>query len=293
MQKKYKAVFFDWDGTAVMSRKACADEAVSAMKGLLKKGIKLVIVSGTTYEHIIDGRIQERFTAEELNHLYLGLGRGAFNYHFENGRPVIFADCIPAKKDLLRIHDVCYQMHRTLLEQYDFKTDIIFTRPNYCKLDLAVENDRGEQLFMQGNEIDALREKLKKHGICEGIEGLTALSKETGEVYGVNVSATCDAKYLEIGISDKSDNVRTIFKRLQDEFGIQAEDCSFWGDEYVGIQDDIFGSDAFMITEETKNGDFFDVSSLKGARPPQVQVPGGGVNTFLGFLTELDRSLTH
>ena len=48
--KKYKGIFFDWDGTAVISRKAPAEEAAAAMKGLLDKGVKLVIVSGTTYE---------------------------------------------------------------------------------------------------------------------------------------------------------------------------------------------------------------------------------------------------
>ena len=49
MSKKYKAIFFDWDGTAVMSRQAPVEEAVAAMKPLLASGVKLVIVSGTTY----------------------------------------------------------------------------------------------------------------------------------------------------------------------------------------------------------------------------------------------------
>ena len=35
--KKYKAVFFDWDGTAVTSRTAPAEAAVSAMRPLLEK----------------------------------------------------------------------------------------------------------------------------------------------------------------------------------------------------------------------------------------------------------------
>ena len=35
MSKKYKAIFFDWDGTAVMSRQAPVEEAVAAMKPLL------------------------------------------------------------------------------------------------------------------------------------------------------------------------------------------------------------------------------------------------------------------
>ena len=29
MSKKYKAIFFDWDGTAVMSRQAPVEEAVT------------------------------------------------------------------------------------------------------------------------------------------------------------------------------------------------------------------------------------------------------------------------
>ena len=65
MYKKYKAIFFDWDGTAVMSRQAPVEETVQAMKPLLQKGIKLIIVSGTTYDKIAGGEIHKYFTKEE------------------------------------------------------------------------------------------------------------------------------------------------------------------------------------------------------------------------------------
>ena len=71
MSKKYKAIFFDWDGTAVMSRQAPVEEAVAAMKPLLASGVKLVIVSGTTYDKIASGKIHEHFTPEEASNLYL------------------------------------------------------------------------------------------------------------------------------------------------------------------------------------------------------------------------------
>lgn len=45
MVKKYKAIFFDWDGTAVTSRTAPVEDAAAAMKPLLQQGTKLVIVS--------------------------------------------------------------------------------------------------------------------------------------------------------------------------------------------------------------------------------------------------------
>mgnify|MGYP003257602209 FL=1 len=85
-------------------------------------------------------------------------------------------------------------------------------------------------------------------------------------------------------MSSKSDNVNAILERLGTAWGIQAEDCSFWGDEYIGLSEGLFGSDSFMITERTMAGDFFDVSEARGERPENVQVLGGGVEQFIGFL---------
>ena len=77
--KKYKAIFFDWDGTAVLSRKAPVDDIIPPMTKLLEKGVKLAIISGTTYENIAFGRLHELIPAEARKNLYLGLGRGVYN----------------------------------------------------------------------------------------------------------------------------------------------------------------------------------------------------------------------
>lgn len=285
---KPKAVFFDWDGTAVYSRKAPADEAINAMKPLLSQGISLVIVSGTTIENIAGGEVKNRFTPAELKNLYLGLGRGACNYAFdEGGKPVVFAHKLPEKKGLLAIHDICYEIHKKLLKDYDFPTDIVFSRPNYCKIDLMVANQRGDQLFLQENELALLKESLNRHGIEGGLHKLLEISHETGKKYGVDVAPTCDAKYLEVGISSKSDNVDTMLEKFEKEYGIQPKDCSFWGDEYVGIEEGIYGSDSFMITERSREAKFYDVSQVAGSRPKEVTVLGGGVERFLEYLREI------
>ena len=284
--KKYSAILFDWDGTAVTSRKAPADAACAAMKPLLAQGIPLVIISGTTYENIAGGKLESFFTPDELQNLYLGLGRGAFQYAYtKEGNPYVFADLLPNKEELLLIHQICFDIHQYLLKEHDFATDIVFTRPNYCKIDLMPEHDRGDQLFMQGDELTALKNKLDSHGIQGGLQSLLNLAERLGKEKGVQVLSTCDAKYLEVGISSKSDNADTIMKHLM-ERGIKPEDCAFWGDEYVGIEKGIFGSDSFMRTELTFVGDFFDVSSVEGERPDGVQVVGGGVDAFLDFLKE-------
>lgn len=284
--KKYRGIFFDWDGTAVISRKAPAEEAAAAMKGLLAQGVKLVIVSGTTYENIAGGKLETYFTERELDHLYLGLGRGAYNYRFEKGKPVVFADRIPDREGILRIHDATYGIHRELLAAYGLETDIVFCRPNYCKIDLMAGSDRGDQLFMQESEIDSLKAILNAHGIKGGLGELLEIARKVGQNCGIEIKATCDAKYLEAGISDKSDNSDTILDELEKRFQIKGEECCFWGDEFVGLEEGIYGSDSFMITGKTKNGDFYDVSSVNGRRPENVQQIGGGVERFLNFLKE-------
>jgi hypothetical protein len=283
--KQYKAIFFDWDGTAVISRKASPDPVIGPMKALLQKGVPLVIISGTTYDNIAGGKLESYFTQQELQSLFLGLGRGAFNYRYdENGRPFVWKSRIPAKEELLKIHEVCFEIHRRLLAEYDILTDIVFSRPNYCKIDLMVENDRGEALFLQEGEIDALKRLLTAHGVDGGLQTLLKISGEVAQKHGLRLSATCDAKYLEVGPSDKSDNVDDILAMLGQERGIRPEDCAFWGDEYIGVDESLFGSDSFMITESSKAGDFFDVSETGGKRPPNVKRVGGGVSAFIDFL---------
>ncbi|EOT2959074.1 HAD family hydrolase [Clostridium perfringens] len=286
MNNGYRAIFFDWDGTAVTSRKAPVDEIVSRMKGLLNKGIKLAIISGTTIENIAGGRLQDYFTEKELENLFLGLGRGAYNYKFNKNKNLeLFNSMIPEKSVLLDVHKACFDIHMKLLEDYDYKTDIVFSRPNYCKIDLMVDNNRGEQLFLQENEVDILKENLTRHGFNEGILELIKISEEIGKKYGLDLVVTTDAKYLEVGVSSKSDNVNTILRCFKDEFGILPEECSFWGDEYIGIDEGLYGSDSLMITDSSKNGDFFDVSNLKGKRPEEVIILSGGVERFLEFLS--------
>ncbi len=193
--RKYKAIFFDWDGTAVASRKAAPDDVIGPMKALLARGVPLVIISGTTYENIAGGRLESYFTAQELQNLFLGLARGAYNYRYdEAGKPFVWSGCMPDKAGLLNVHAACFDIHQRLLREHGLPTDIVFSRPNYCKIDLVVESNRGDQLFMQGGEIDALKSLLREHGIGGGLQTLLRMSGEAGAKYGLRFAVTCDAK---------------------------------------------------------------------------------------------------
>lgn len=212
----------------------------------------------------------------------MGLGRGALDYSFTNGEPVVLNSRIPEAEGILHIHDACYRIHRLLLEKYRINTDIVFNRPNYCKIDLLTNQDRGENLFLQAGEAALLDAVLHDHGIA-GAEYLIELAESLSTSENP-LKATTDAKYLEVGPTGKCDNVDALMELFPPD--IRPEDCCFWGDEFVGVSDQVFGSDSGMITTRTRQGDFFDVSDLSGNRPMEVCHLGGGVNRFLQFLDE-------
>lgn len=283
--KKYKAIFFDWDGTAVESRKAPVDAIIPPMIKLLEQGVKLAIISGTTYENVAYGKLHELIPTAALQNLYLGLGRGVYNNGYDkDGNLIFLQDNTPATPELLKIHEVAFELHNLLLEKYNYASDIVFTRPNYCKIDIMVNNQRGEQLFLQANEIDKVNEDLKAHGYDGGLRGLCDLCSELGAKKGMKISATTDAKYIEVGPTTKSDNVDFLLTEVMNKMGITLEDSCFWGDEYTYLGEGVTGSDYQMVTEITKAGDFYDCSPAPLKLPEGIIGVGGGIKSFENFL---------
>ena len=285
--KQYKAVYFDWDGTAVLSRLADADRVLTAMISVLKKGIKLIIISGTTYENICGGKLGQLIPRELLQNLYLGLARGNYNYGFDaKGRLVFLSDQTPSRAATLKLHDAAYGFHHFLLKQYNLSTDIVFSRPNYCKIDLMTESKRDSNaLYLQGEEVKQVNQLLVRHGMQGGLSKLLFLAEGIAPDLGLRV--TTDAKYVELGYTTKSDNVNYFMTEFSSM--LSAKDCCFWGDEFGAIAPDVWGSDQRMITAKTKGGDFFSVSDAALPLPDQVKHLGGGPEVFLHFLNQLGK----
>ena len=284
--RKYEVIFFDWDGTAVLSRKAPADTVAQAMMPLLEAGVKLVIISGTSLKNIDGGNLARRFIPEHRANLYFGLDRGAGNYGFDMlGNMFAIPGVMVDRGSILALHKTCFDLHMKLLNDYDLNTDIVFCRNDYCKIDVGSNISRGDNQFFSGGELEQVNMNLALHGYTAGVRGLITLAETLGCKRGLALKVTTDAKYIELGFGTKSDNVDAILSYLEADTGF-VPDCCFWGDEYLEMDDGIYGSDSFMITEKTKAYDFFDVSDADGKRPEQVRQLGGGVERFLSFLRE-------
>ena len=282
--KAYRAIFFDWDGTAVPNRSAPVDDVLPLMIALLERGVILVIISGTTYEKIAFGDLHSQIPAALRKNLYLGLGRGAYNFGFPEGELQTLHHAVPESDVLATLHRVAFDVHLRLLERHGIETDIVFSRPNYCKIDLLVKASRDNRNHIEYSEVEAARETLSSHGYPGGIAALIADASQLGEKQGLPLRATCDGKFLEVGLTTKADNVEYLFTLISEKHGVSATECAFWGDEFGSLDRGVPGSDAEMITDLTAEADFFDVSGSPMELPRCVHEVPGGVAAFLDFL---------
>lgn len=285
--KKYKGIIFDWDGTAVSNRNDLPDELLKVMIELLSKDIKLVIVSGTTYDNICHGKLHEHIPKEYRKNMFLCLGRGIFNYGFnELGELNLIHDHIPTVADKTVIDQIAFDLHKYLYKDYEYETDIVFTRKGYVKVDIMPFHKRGDQLYMTSGEDRIAHEKMQSLGIENGIFDVIDKVHDIAKSNGTVVKVTTDGKYIEIGKTTKSDNIEYFVSKWLPYFNETIEDYAFFGDEFGYIIDTIKGSDAHMIIDESKSADFFDVSMDKRSIPSEVKYIGGGPSTFLTFLKE-------
>jgi hypothetical protein len=282
--KRYKAIFFDWDGTAVITRDAPTDQIMVLLQHLLAQGVVLVIISGTTYKNIALGKLHDHLADANFDNLFMGLGRGAYNYGFQHSSLVKLHEIIPENSHRRKLHTAAFRIHQFLLENFNYETDIVFSRPNYCKIDLLVNLDRGGKLYFQASELDWVNQNLEANGFQGGMRTLLDKAVAIGRKTGLDLKATTDAKYLEIGMTTKADNIDWLLQNIVFKRGIQIGDCCFWGDEFTFLGPGVPGSDAMMITERSRLGDFYDVSESPMALPPKVTAIGGGPARFLEFL---------
>ncbi len=83
-----------------------------------------MIVSGTTYDKIVQVGSSILISGGRTEEFVLRTGKGAYNYQITDDRPEIFASMIPDQEGLLKIHDICYAIHVKLLREYGLKTDM-------------------------------------------------------------------------------------------------------------------------------------------------------------------------
>lgn len=281
----FRAIVFDWDGTAVPDRRSDARALVRAMERSLLDHVLLVIITGTSFEHL-NGQALRFLSPAAKRFLYVCTNRGSEVYGFKrNGEPTSkFKREATAEENRL-LDQAARGFGDYLTSQYGIESEIISNRLNRRKIDLiplpewADPKKSDFPLLLR-----AVEERLHQAHVFGGLKTLVANAVDLAKKSGLrDPKVTSDIKHIELGLTDKSDSVSWITANLLAPYRISLSDVVFAGDEF-GKVGGLAGSDALMRGPSTLDANFFSVGAEPKGPGQGIHDLKGGPRRFIDFL---------
>lgn len=278
----YRLIAFDWDGTAVVDRKAAADDVVARVEPLTERGVICAVITGTNIGHLED-TFFERVDPARRQNLLACMNRGSEVFGFgPSGERQVLSRREATPEEDQAMDDIAETVRDELQREHGLHAEIIFDRLNRRKIDLIpVPQWADPPKARIGELLEAVKERLSSAGIAGGIQQIVDRVQALAAERGVELRLTTDVKHVELGLTDKSDSVHYLLEQVAAPRRIRREEIVFLGDEFGPI-DGFDGSDFKMHCAE--GAAFISVGREPNGVPDGVVHLGGGVPRFLGFL---------
>ena len=281
LQRRFGAIMFDWDGTAVPDRRADASELRGLVERLSGLGCQLVITSGTHLENV-DGQLRAR--PRGPGRILIDANRGSELWEIEQRGPRLLQrrDTRRGEDDAL---DRAAASTVARLARSGLATGEVSTRLNRRKIDLMpdpgwADPPKARIADLLSATLDTVHEAGfgSLHEVCE-------LARACGRDAGLpDPRVTTDAKNVEIGLTDKTDAARALFPLLA-SLGVTAEQVLVCGDE-MGPLGGEPGSDSLMLSGDGVRAEAISVGVEPEGVPAGITWLGGGPARFLEILRD-------
>lgn len=279
LDRRFEALIFDWDGTAVPDRAADAAAVRAAVETACALGLYVAVVSGTHVGNI-DGQLAARPRSPGELHLLLNRGSEVFRASSEGVELV-------ARRVASDAEEVALDRAATLaverLGACGLEARIVSQRLNRRKIDLIPTGEWADPPKARIAELlEAVQARLRAHGL-DGLRAAVELGEAAAAEAGLtDARVTSDAKHIEIGLTDKSDSARWYFTHLWRR-GIAPEQALIVGDE-LGPLGGLPGSDSKLMIDADAGAVVASVGVEPGGVPLGVIALGGGPAAFQRLL---------
>lgn len=281
-------IAFDWDGTAVPSRDTFRPQLVEMCRGLIDHGVHLIVVTGTSAIYIEQGLLAH-LPANHRMKITLCTNRGSEVSQMFHDGTLHTIEQFQATPEQTKCLDLISEELRKRLENHGVRSTVITNRLNRHKIDLLPDLDHSATSSLSANQRVALFHHLmQSRGTDIRINRIIHMAKMVVQEIAREYRLSTDGRYLEVGLTDKSDSARWIAGWLWSN-GIAPRDLIVAGDEFGPIGG-LTGSDARMLIPELGEACFVSVGRTAGAFLSPVINLGGGPD---GFHRLLDHQLRH
>ncbi len=279
--RRFEAAAFDWDGTAVTDRKADASELRELFGALVEAGFDLAVITGTHVGNV-DGQLQLRPNGP--GRIIVGCNRGSEVYELTSVGPVPLERRVASAEEDEML-DRAAALARERLGAKGLTVSVISDRLNRRKIDLIPLPEWADPPKAELPKLlAAVEARLADAGIAglpEAVELVRACGLEVGLP---DPRVTSDAKYAEIGLTDKTDSARYAISWLSRR-GVRPEQVLIGGDEF-GPLGNVPGSDSLMLVPDAAGAVCFSVGPEPEGTPQGVLDLGGGPELFADILSD-------
>jgi trehalose/maltose hydrolase-like predicted phosphorylase len=287
LDRRFEAVVFDWDGTAVPDRNAAAAELRTLVEELCEQGLDLAVVTGTHVGNV-DGQLGARPGGP--GHFYLCVNRGSEVFQADRAgvRLVDRREATAAEDAAL---DAAAAETVAELGRRGLTAEVVSQRLNRRKIDLIPEPEWVDPPKARiGELLQAIQDRLRAAGL-DGLRGAIEIGLRAARDAGLaDPRVTSDAKHVEIGLTDKSDSARWVLAELRRR-GVGPGLVLIAGDEF-GPLGGLTGSDSFLLVPEASRSIAVSVGAEPNGAPAGVLAVGGGPEMFVCILRDqLERRL--
>ncbi|MGE5272925.1 MAG: glycosyl hydrolase family 65 protein [Verrucomicrobiota bacterium] len=281
LDRRFEAIVFDWDGTAVPDRTADAGVLRALIEELTVLGLDLIVITGTHVGNV-DGQLGARPAGP--GRLNLCVNRGSEVYAANaGGLELVEARNATPEEDAAL--DAAAEATVEELARRGVHAEIVSQRLNRRKIDLIPEPGWTDPPKARITELlAAVQERLRNAGLS-GLDEAVAVALAASEASGLaDPRVTSDAKHVEIGLTDKADAARWSFAELKRR-GIAPGLVLIAGDEF-GQLGGLTGSDSFLLVPEGARATAVSVGAEPTGAPAEVTELGGGPGAFVGILAD-------
>jgi trehalose/maltose hydrolase-like predicted phosphorylase len=281
LDRRFEAIVFDWDGTAVPDRAADASVLRGLTEDLCAAGMHLAVITGT---HV--GNVDRQLGARPSGpgRLLLCVNRGSEVYEAQvDGLHILHRREATAEEDAAL--DATAAATATELERRGVHAVVVSDRLNRRKIDLIPEPEWADPPKARIQELlEAVQTRIHEAGIG-GLSDVVEIALAAAHVAGVgDARVTSDAKHVEIGLTDKADSARWVFGELE-RLGVGHGLVLIAGDEF-GSLGGLAGSDSFLLVPDAARATAISVGAEPTGTPPGVLDIGGGPETFEAILRD-------
>lgn len=285
LQHPFRAIIFDWDGTAVASRRDDATALARLAEALLNQNVWLILVTGTHFGNI-DRQFCSLIPPPARHHLMVCANRGSevFGFNASGDVETRFRRVATSQEDAA-MNAIAEEVRGTIQAQTGLAIGIAYDRLNRRKIDLIPEPAWADPPKARIAELlQAVEARLRGAGFSGGIAEAIALTKRSASEHGLPVRVTSDVKHIEVGLTDNGDTVDWVRREILQPEGIAPADVLIAGDEFGPI-DGFAGSDD-RLRDSLDKALVVSVGAEPDGVPPGVLHLGGGPPQFRALLQD-------